>query len=174
MANIRVTTAPQPAATITPVNNRRECVPAALAMRQSKDQQHGAECAHESQPVYPGNAEPEDDGQQRANAGATRNTEHVGISERVAQQHLQQGPGQGQQAATGETGQGTRQAQAAHYLASGAAAVVDQRRQDLEGTDRDTAHHQRQRNAQLRQPGKGCENQQSAATGGHRASYFGA
>jgi hypothetical protein len=83
-------------------------------------------------PLIPATPKPEDDGQQRANAGATGNAEHVGIGERVAQQHLQQGPGQRQQAATGETGQGARQAQAAHNLAGGAAAVVDQRRQDLE------------------------------------------
>ena len=60
------------------------------------------------------------------------------------------------------------------YSVSGAAAVVDQRRQDIEGTDRNTTHHQRQRNAQLRQPGKGCKNQQSTATGRHAASYLGA
>jgi hypothetical protein len=83
-------------------------------------------------PLMPADAETEDDGQQRADAGAARNAEHVGIGERVAQQHLQQRPGQRQQAAAGETGQRARQAQAAHDLAGGAAAVADQRRQDLE------------------------------------------
>ena len=54
------------------------------------------------------------------------------------------------------------------------ALAVKQRRQDIERTNRDAAHHQRQDNAQLRQPGEGCENQQGTAAGGHAASYFGA
>jgi hypothetical protein len=71
-------------------------------------------------------------------------------------------------------GQRSRQTQAAHHIGGNAAAVAKQRRQHLCRADRNAAHHQRQGDAQQRQPGEGSKNQQGTATGRHAASYFGA
>jgi hypothetical protein len=53
---------------------------------------------------------------QRADRGPAGDAQHVGIGQRVAQQHLHQRAGQRQQAAAGEGGQRARQAQAADHF----------------------------------------------------------
>ena len=57
-------------------------------------------------------------------AGAAGDAEHVGIGQRIAQQHLHQRAGQRQQAAAGEGGQRARQAQLADDRRAGAAIVA--------------------------------------------------
>jgi hypothetical protein len=132
--------------------------PGPVAMGQAEDQQGGAQRTGEGAAVMiqPA-AAPEQHGEQRADRRAAGNAQHVGVGQRVAQQHLHQRAGQGQQAAAGEGGQGARQAQAtddvrlhaAFGTGQGGKQVVDGDRQGTgregPGEGREGRQHQAQR-----------------------------
>ena len=93
--------------------------PAAVAVRQPENQEHCTERAGKSQSVDAERRQAEQDGKQRAATGAAGNAQHVRISQRIAQQHLHQRPGQREQPAAGKSGQRARQTQFEHDIDAG-------------------------------------------------------
>lgn len=123
-ARIKLISVPQPAATTTPVSSRR-----AADAAQAEDEQHGGERAQEGIDGHQRGAEPEEHGQQRRGGRAARHAEHVGVGQGIAQQHLKKRPGQREQPAHCEGGDGARQPQLPNEQRRGAAVAGERREQ---------------------------------------------
>jgi hypothetical protein len=130
---ISATTAAAPAATMTPVSSRRVWVQLPSPRRQAEHQQHRAQGAGEGAAVHHQQGQAEQHRQQRTHRRAAGDAQHVGIGQRVAQQHLHQGAGQRQQSAAGKGRQRARQAQVAHHFGRHAFAVAEERSQYVAG-----------------------------------------
>jgi hypothetical protein len=167
IASIRATSRAAAGGDDDPGQQQAGLRPAAVAVRQPEDQQHGAEGAGEGQPVDGERRQAEQHGEQSAGAGAAGNAENVGIGERVAQQHLHQRAGQRQQAAAGEAGEGARQAQFADDVGTGRIAP-EQRGDDVARRDRDAARRQRRPETRQCQQHEDGEDQDGAAAVGHQ------
>jgi hypothetical protein len=148
--------------------------PTAVAARQAEDREHRRQGTGEGAAVHKNQRQTEQHRRERADRRAAGNTEHIGVGQRVPQQHLHQGAGQRQQGAAGEGGQRARQAQAEHDVGAGAAAAVaDKSRQDFARRDRIRADQQRTRQAQQAR----CEqhgNDEEGAAAARHAGYCGA
>jgi hypothetical protein len=142
-ARIRLTAAPKPAATTTPVSSSRSGVQAPGAVREREHQQRRRQGAGEGAAVDPHAAEARRQHQQREGRRAAGDAEHVGIGERVAQQDLHQHPGQRQQAADGEGAERARQAQLAHQGAREPGVRLGQAAPQLARRQRHAAGRQR-------------------------------
>jgi len=79
-------------------------VPAARAIAQHEQQANRRERAGKRRHIHRHGAVAQRDRGQRAQRGAARNAENIGIGERIAQQHLQQRTRERKQAAAGKGG----------------------------------------------------------------------
>ena len=155
--------------------------PTAVAMREAEDQQHRCQGTGQRGAGNAPDAQPEQNGENRSDAGATGNTKNVRVGERIAQQDLQQGTCQRQQSAARETGKRARQTQAHYHFGRDAvttAAAVGQHPQHVPQGNTDAAHHQGQHQADHRRAGQQGQNKQSVSSGKHGGSarpisYFG-
>ena len=114
--SISAISAPQPAATTTPVSSRRVVVHGARSApvrarpnTSSVDASAPPRARRRDQRRRAREHRPE-----RADRGAAGDAEDVRIGERIAQQHLHQRAGEREQTADGESGERARQAQFAH------------------------------------------------------------
>ncbi len=152
---------------MTPVSSRRVRVQLAIAVGQAEYHQHRGEGSGEGEQVDQGQRQPGEHGRQRADRRAARNPQHVGIGQRIAQQHLHQGTRQRQQPAAGEGRQRTRQAQAADDFDREAVGPAADCTEDIREGDRHAARRQRREQAQHCQPDQGGKDKQGAAAGRH-------
>lgn len=89
-------------------------VPLATPHAQGQQQRHAGQGAAESAEIDQPHPGPQGHGGQGAHRGAAGDAQDIRFRQRVAQQHLEQHPGQGQQPAAGEGGEQPRQAQLPH------------------------------------------------------------
>ena len=160
--------APQPAATTTPVSSRRVGVHAPVAARPARTNTSSvdANAPRERRRRIDQRPRPASIARQRADGRAAGDAEHVRIGERIAQQHLHQRAGERERAADGERGQRARQPQLAHDRARRCVAVGRQRAQDGRRIDRRCCRRaQRQRERRERNGGEGGESQRRGNRG---------
>ena len=77
-------------------------VPVASTEAQSENGEHGCERSNQASQLRRRVAQPQSGRRQQPEPGTARDAKHVGIRQRIAQQHLQQRSGQRQQSAAGE------------------------------------------------------------------------
>ncbi len=102
--------------------------------------------------VYGERAQPGEHGAEGADRGTARQAQHIGIGERIAQQHLHQRARQRKQAADGKRSQRARQAQLRHNLAGDAVSRGGERLQQLKQRQPGAAGGERNRKCGERGP----------------------
>ena len=132
-------TAPQPAATTTPVSSSRVGAHAArsvsaraIANTMSVDSKRACERCRSREPARC----PDHQRAERADRRAAGDAEHIGIGERIAQQHLHQRARDREQSADGERGECARQPQIADDGGAFGLRVAGQRCRDVAQTRR--------------------------------------
>ena len=157
IASSRLTIEPAPAATTTPVSSSRVGRPAAATLGERKHQGAGGQRPGGGGRIDADGGQSQHQGEQRGDRGAARHAEHVRVGQRVAQQHLQQRPGQPQQSADGKRGQRPRQAQVEHDVARERRFVTRERLPDGGRRELRAAEQQRQQQQPDRGGGEPCE-----------------
>jgi hypothetical protein len=138
-----------------------------LAAREREHQRGRRQRAAECRTLDQRTANAEQHCGQGTDRGAAGGAHHVGIGQRVAQQHLHPGAGHREQAAGGERGQRARQPQLVHDLRGDAAIGHEHRAQQLDRCDRAAADGQCDRQ---RHEGQQRQHEPDAQRAGHRST----